>query len=420
MSKRRVVITGTGLVTPLGIGAEANRDALLRGDSGVGPITRFDASGIPVRIGGEVKGFSPKTYIPDRKVRKLLKRGFQLGEAATAIAFVGSGLEPDAVAPERLGVYTGSDQEIDRIMHYFARGVERSLDDAGRIAPDRFATDGIDAVDPLWLIKELPNAVLCYTSIKLRAMGPNNNFVTGGVASAQAIGEAFRQIRHGAADVVVACGYESPLSKEVFLDYNGLGLLSRRNLDRDGAVFSEGAGALVLEEHDRARARGATILAELVGYGTTTGTHALIAPRPDGLDVAGAIRTALDDACMAPEAIGAVNAHGSATRANDATEARGIVEALGDHGRSVPVYATKSMTGHMMAATGAAEAIFGILAMAAGTIPATRNYSKPDPECPLNVVHGEPLSEPVEAFLSLSRSLGGQNCALLFRRAPGG
>ena len=429
--KRRVAVTGVGIVTPLGIGVEANRSALLRGESGVRSITLFDTSNLPVRIGGEVEGFSAKEYVKDRKVRKLLKRGFQLGEAATALAFEQSGLDLEDLDPERFGIYTGSDQEIDRIMHYFALGVERSLDEQGRISPELFATEGMGCVDPLWLIKELPNAVLCYSSIKLRAMGPNNNFVTSGAASAQAIGEACRSIRHGSADVMLACGYESPLSKAILLDYHEMGLLSTKNgepagacrpfdRERDGTVLGEGAGALVLEELDRAKARGAAILAEVAGYGCATSSRALLEPSPDGLDMAGAIRAALADASMEPERIDAVNAHGSATRLNDPSEARGIMEALGDRGRTVPVYATKSMTGHTMAAAGAVEAAFGLLSMAEGILPPTLNYGTPDPECDLNVVHGVPMLTPVETFLSLSRSLGGQSCALLFRRATGG
>jgi len=416
MSNRRVVVTGTGLITALGTGVEKNWQAMLAGKSGVGPITRFDASGIDARIAAEVKDFVPEEWIDRREVRRM-DLFAQYAMAATDMAMKESGLpvgqgKPHGYVPEKVGVIIGS-----------GIGGLGSLEEQHKKALEK----GFDRLSPFFILQMIINMAPGLVTIKYGCKGPNWSPVSACSTSAHAIGEAVKSIRIGETDAMIAGGAEAAITPLGIGGFAAMKALSTRNddaahasrpfdKDRDGFVEGEGAGILVLEEMEHARRRGANILAEVVGYGANSDAHHVTAPAPEGEGAARCMRVALQDAGMRPEDVGYLNAHGTSTPFNDANETRAIKTVFGAHAKKMLVSSTKSMTGHMLGAAGGAEAVVAILALTRGVIPPTINYVTPDPDCDLDYVPNTPREVRVDAVMSNSFGFGGTNAVLLFKR----
>ena len=416
MSNRRVVITGTGLITALGTGVEKNWKAMLAGTSGVGPITRFDASGIDARIAAEVKDFAPEEWIDRREVRRMDLYA-QFAMAATDMAMKESGLpvgqdKSHGYVPEKVGVIIGS-----------GIGGLGSLEEQHKKALEK----GFDRLSPFFILQMIINMAPGLVTIKYGCKGPNWSPVSACSTSAHAIGEAVKSIRIGETDAMIAGGAEAAITPLGIGGFAAMKALSTRNddpahasrpfdKDRDGFVEGEGAGIVVLEELEHARRRGANILAEVVGYGANSDAHHVTAPAPEGEGAARCMRLALSDAGMRPEEVGYLNAHGTSTPFNDANETRAIKTVFGPHARKMMISSTKSMTGHMLGAAGGAEAVVAVLALTRGVIPPTINYTTPDPDCDLDYVPNTPREVRVDAVMSNSFGFGGTNAVLLFKR----
>jgi len=416
MPNRRVVITGTGLVTALGTGVEKNWKAMLAGTSGVGPITRFDASGIDARIAAEVKDFVPEEWIDRREVRRMDLYA-QYALAATEMAMKESGLpvgqdKPHGYVAEKVGVIIGS-----------GIGGLGSLEEQHKKALEK----GFDRLSPFFILQMIINMAPGLVTIKYGCKGPNWSPVSACSTSAHAIGEAVKSIRIGETDAMIAGGAEAAITPLGIGGFAAMKALSTRNddpahasrpfdKDRDGFVEGEGAGIVVLEELEHARRRGANILAEIVGYGANSDAHHVTAPAPEGEGAARCMRLALADAGMRPEDVGYLNAHGTSTPFNDANETRAIKTVFGAHARKMAISSTKSMTGHMLGAAGGAEAVVAVLALTRGVIPPTINYTTPDPDCDLDYVPNTPRELRVDAVMSNSFGFGGTNAVLLFKR----
>ena len=409
--RRRVVVTGIGPVTPVGIGLDAFWSALTGGRGGVSRIQNFDPTGLPVQIAGEIHDFEPETYM-DRKEAKRADRVAHFAVAAARLAWENAG-EPE-VDPARTAVM-------------FSTGI-------GGLASllkqhEIFLEKGPDRVSPFMVPQLMPNASAGHVAMAFGFTGPNACITTACAAGGHAVGEGSRWIRDGLADVCIAGGTEAsvlPLTLSAFAQMQALTrnpdpeTASRPfDKDRNGFVLSEGACALVLEEAERAKARGATIYAEIAGYGATADAHHITAPEPEGLGAMGAMAAALEDAGETPDAVDYINAHGTSTELNDAAETRAIRKALGDHAQRVAVSSTKSMTGHMLGAAGAVEASVISLAISRGVIPPTINYHTPDPECDLDYVPNEARAADVTFALSNSFGFGGQNAVVAARRFEG-
>jgi 3-oxoacyl-[acyl-carrier-protein] synthase II len=408
-AERTVVVTGIGPVTPVGVGREAFWDALVSGRSGVGEVTLFDASEFPVRIGGEVKDFDPADWM-DRKAARRTDRVVHLGVAAARLAWEDAG--SPQVDPQRAAVVVST-----------GVGGLRYMEQQVRILAER----GPDRISAFTVPAMMPNAASAQIAMEFGFTGPNSCITTACAAGAHGVGEAYRYIKHGMADLAVAGGTESgitPLSLAAFAQMQALS----RNTDptrasrpfdanRDGFVMAEAAGVLILEEEERARARGATVYAEVAGYGTSADAFHITQPEPQGTGAVLAMQMALGDAGEDAEAVDYINAHGTSTPLNDAAETRAIKKALGDHAYRVAVSSTKSMTGHMVGAAGAAEAAVTALAVREGMVPPTINYETPDPECDLDYVPNEARKQDVRLALSNAFGFGGQNAVLAFRRA---
>jgi 3-oxoacyl-[acyl-carrier-protein] synthase II len=402
---RRVVVTGMGAITPLGPDVAATWAAMVAGRSGVGSITSFDASGLAVRIAAEVEGFDPEAHF-GRKEARHIDRFAQLAVVAARQAVAGSGIDL-AREPERVGVVFGS-----------GLGGLASIEEGVRVMGAR----GPGRVSPFVLPMMIANMAAAQVAIDIDARGPISCTVTACAASANAIGDALELVRRGRADVVVAGGAEAGVTPIGIAGFAQMRALSERNddperasrpfdRDRDGFVVGEGAAALVLEDLDHARARGATILAEVLGVGASCDAHHITAPRPDGRGAIAAIRSAIADAGIDAGDIGYVNAHGTSTELNDRTEALAIRAVLGT---GVPVSSTKSVTGHLLGAAGAIEAIACIQALVTGLLPPTANLDDPDPDCALDHVRGEARQAAVSVAMSNSFGFGGHNVALVF------
>ncbi len=416
MPNRRVVITGTGVVTALGTGVEKNWKAMLAGTSGVGPITRFDASGIDARIAAEVKDFVPEEWIEKREVRRM-DRYAQFALAASEMAMRESGLpigpdKPGGYEPEKVGVIIGS-----------GIGGLGSLEEQHKRALEK----GFDRLSPFFILQMIINMAPGLVTIRYGAKGPNWSPVSACSTSAHAIGEAAKSIRIGETDAMIAGGAEAAITPLGIGGFAAMKALSTRNddpahasrpfdKDRDGFVQGEGAGVVVLEELEHARRRGANILAELVGYGANSDAHHVTAPAPEGEGAARCMRLALEDARLNPRDIGYLNAHGTSTPYNDANETRAIKTAFGAHAKKLMISSTKSMTGHMLGAAGGAEAVVGVLALTRGVIPPTINYTTPDPECDLDYVPNTAREVRVDAVMSNSFGFGGTNAVLILKR----
>jgi len=416
VSERRVVITGTGLISALGTGTEKNWKDMLAGKSGIGPITRFPTDGLDARIAGEVKDFSPEQFMEKKEARRM-DLFTQYAIAASEMAMRESGLpvgtdKPNGYAPEKVGVIVGS-----------GIGGIGSLEEQHKKALEK----GFDRVSPFFIIQMIINMAPGLISMRYNARGPNWSPVSACSTSAHAIGEGWKSIRLGETDAVIAGGAEAAITPLAIGGFAVMKALSTRNddpehasrpfdKDRDGFVQGEGAGIVVLEELEQAKKRGAPILAELVGYGANSDAYHVTAPSPDGEGAARCMRLALQSAGMKPEDVGYINAHGTSTPYNDATETKAIKAVFGSHARKLAVSSTKSMTGHMLGAAGAAEAVVCVLALTRNILPPTINYDTPDPDCDLDYVPNKPREVRVNAAMTNSFGFGGTNAVLLFRR----
>jgi len=411
MQQRRVVVTGVGLITPLGVGVNASWEALLEGRSGIGIIRTFDSSDLPVHIAGEVKGFDPSLYIEPKEVKKM-DRFIQFAVAASSMAIADSGISITEDNAERVGVIIGSGiGGLPAIEHYHKVYLEK----------------GYRRITPFFIPMLIINLASGQVSIKFGARGPNSAVVTACATGSHAIGDAFRVIQRGDADVMIAGGAESVITPLAIGGFAVMKALSTRNdeperasrpfdRDRDGFVMGEGAGIVVLEALESALARDARIYAEIVGYGMTSDAYHITAPAPGGEGAASCMAAALRDAGVSCEVVDYINAHGTSTKYGDELETAAIKRVFGEHAYRLCVSSTKSMTGHLLGAAGGVEAIISILSIHNNIVPPTINLDNPDPECDLDYVAHKPRRIEVDYALSNSFGFGGTNACLLFRR----
>ena len=424
---RRVVVTGMGMVTPVGRDLDSTWSALLAGKSGVGPIGLFDARTFPTRIAAEVHDFRLDEYLPDAGRWAEHSRNSKFALAAAAMAMKDSGLAESRpeINRRRFGVYLGSgegQQDFPR----FVRLVQELTRD-GRVDTSEFTRHGIKELHPIREAEQEPGTPSGHLASVFGARGPNANCLTACAASSQAIGEAFELIRRGSADVILSGGTHSMIHPFGVTGFILLTALSTRNdeptrasrpfdRDRDGFILGEGAGMLVLEELEHARARGARIHGEVVGYGSTADAFRITDSHDEGRGAIACIKEALACAGLDPADIDYINAHGTSTAVNDSIETLAIKRAFGEQAYKVPISSTKSMMGHLIAAAGSVEAIVCLLAIRDGVLPPTINLDNPDPECDLDYVPHEPREQPVDVALSNSFGFGGQNITLILRR----
>ena len=407
---RRVVVTGQGLVTPLGVGVEQTWKALCNGQSGIGRITRFDPAGYPSQIAGEVKGFDPAQFIEKKDIKKM-DTFIQYAVGASRMAADDAGLKVTKDDADRVGVYIGAGiGGLPAIEHY-----HKVLQEKG---PDR--------VSPFFIPMVIINLASGQVAIRLGARGPNSCAVTACATGNHCIGDALRIIQRGEADAMLAGGTESCISPLAVAGFSAARALSTRNddpahasrpfdRDRDGFVLGEGAGVLVLEEFERARRRGARIYCEVVGYAMTSDAFHITAPPDDGEGAIRCMELAIRDAGISKDDIGYINAHATSTFA-DKVETEAIKRVFGERAYRIPVSSTKSMTGHLLGAAGGVEAAFCVLAIHDGLVPPTTNLEHPDPECDLDYVPGQARSATVKVAMSNSFGFGGVNACLLFKR----
>jgi 3-oxoacyl-[acyl-carrier-protein] synthase II len=408
--KKRVVITGMGIVSPLGIGIEENWQALCQGKSGIGPITRFDTTEYPAKIAGEVKNFNPEEYV-DKKDLKKMDIFIQYALAAGSMAIKQSGLIINESNADRVGVLVGSGLGgLQTIEKYHTMLLQ----------------SGPKKISPFFVPMLIVNLAPGQISIYFGCRGPNSSVVTACATGNHSIGEAFRIIQRGDADAMIAGGVESTITPLAVAGFCALKALSTRNdepekasrpfeKNRDGFVMAEGAGILVLESLECALRRGAPIFAEIIGFGCNADAYHITAPSPNGEGAARCMQIALDDAEIKPEDVDYVNAHGTSTPMNDLSETIAMKTVFGEHVKQLPVSSTKSMTGHMLGAAGGAEAIFSILTITHGIIPPTINYDEPDPECDLDYVPNVARKQDVRIAMSNSFGFGGTNATLIFK-----
>lgn len=408
--KRRVVVTGLGPVTPLGIGLSEFWQGLVDGRSGVGEITLMDTSDYPVHIAAEVKEFQPDKFL-DRKEARHMDRFTQFAVVAAQLALEGSGLDLEQVDPERAGVLVGAG--IGGIQTLFEQ--TKALLERG---PGR--------VSPFLVPMMIPDMAAGQISIRFGFKGPNQAAVSACASANHAIGDAFKWIQYGKCDLMVTGGAEAAISPPALAGFSAAHALSARNdeperasrpfdRERDGFVMGEGAGILILESLDHAIQRGATIYAEVVGYGSTGDAYNVVAPEPNGDGAFRAMRMALEDAGLTPDAVDYINAHGTSTPAGDIAETLAIKRLLGEASKAC-VSSTKSMTGHLLGAAGGIEAIAAVMALKEGIVPPTINLEYPDPQCDLDYVPGKARRGDFRVALSNSFGFGGHNAVLAFRR----
>ncbi|HEY0881088.1 MAG TPA: beta-ketoacyl-ACP synthase II [Archangium sp.] len=417
-STRRVVITGTGLVSALGTGTEKNWQALLAGTSGIARISKFDPKKLKVNIAGEVKDFKPTDFLDHREARRM-DPFCQFALAGADMAMKESqmpiGLEkPNGYDPERVGVIVGSG--IGGLLSFeesFGTGNEK----------------GFDRLSPFFILKMISNMAPGRISMRYNCKGANWGPVSACSTSAHAIGEAFRQIKWGELDAAIAGGAEAAITPMGIGGFEAMKALSERtddpatasrpfDKDRDGFVMGEGAGIICIEEYEFAKRRGAKIIAEIVGYAANSDAHHETAPAPEHEGAQRCMRAALKSAGLTTADIGYINAHGTSTPFNDLHETKAIKRVFGDHAKKVAVSSTKSMTGHMLGAAGGVEAIITALALQRGVLPPTINLQNPDPECDLDYVANKAREVRVHAAMSNSFGFGGTNAVLVMQRAP--
>ena len=408
---QRVVVTGLGAITPIGNDVSSYWEGLSTARNGVAGITLFDASRHACRFAAEVKDFDPSGWL-EPKESKRWDRFCQFGVIAAKQAVARAGLTIDESNQHRVGTAIGS-----------GVGGLLMMETQAHVLKDR----GPDRVSPFCVPMMIPNMATGLTAIALGAKGPSSAVATACAAGSNAIGDAYRLIQLGLADVMVAGGAESAITPLGVAGFASAKALSFRNDDpttasrpfdaeRNGFVIGEGAGVIVLESLEHAQARGAQILAEVVGYGMTCDAHHITSPTPGGGGGAEAMRLALKDARLEPEAVDYVNAHGTSTQANDSNETSAIKSALGDWAYQIPVSSTKSMTGHLLGGSGGIEAVAAVLAIEHNLVPPTINYQNPDPACDLDVVPNQAREHTVNVVLSNSFGFGGHNVCLAFRR----
>ena len=408
---RRAVITGMGAITPLGLNVDDFWQGLIAGKSGIDWITVVDTDGYPAKVSGEVRGFDPEQYM-DRKEARRMARFSQLAVAAAQQAFDSAGLQVGDMDPERLGVLLGS-----------GYGGLPNTDEAVRTIIKK----GGMRMDPFFMLKTLPNMAASHVSIRFQAKGHSSTITTACAASTQAMGEALALIRAGTADVMLTGGSEAGMCELGLASFSVMKVLSTRGGDptkasrpfdaeRDGFVSAEGAAVFVLESLEHAQARGATILAELIGFAASADAYHMVAPCADGEGAARCMRWAMEDAGIKPEEVDYINAHGTSTTMNDASETAAIKTALGEHAYKVPISSTKSMIGHTLGASGALESVACVRTLQEGMIHPTINYEHPDPDCDLDYVPNQARQADVRVILKNSFGFGGQNACLVFRR----
>jgi 3-oxoacyl-[acyl-carrier-protein] synthase II len=412
--KRRVVVTGLGMVTPLGVGTEASWQALCRGKSGVGPVSRFDASQFRTRIAGEVKGFNPHDFI-DRKLARRGDRFIHFALAAARMALEDSGLKITSANDERVGVSVGTAmggiESIERNHELLIKGARQKI-------------------SPFFVPSFLCNMATGQVAIEFGAKGANMCTVTACASGTHAIGDAAIVIQRGEVDAMIAGGTEAAIRPLVFAGLDPLKVMSARNdepekasrpfdKERDGFVIGEGAGMVILEELESAQERGAKIYGEVLGYGLNSDAYHITAPDPEGKGAASCMRLALKDAGISPGQVDYINAHGTSTVLNDLSETRAIKSVFGELSHKIPVSANKSMMGHMWAGAGVVEAIASLLTIRDGIIPPTINYETPDPECDLDYVPNKARMAKVRIVLSNSFGFGSTNgCLILGKFSP--
>ncbi|MFH1146379.1 MAG: beta-ketoacyl-ACP synthase II [Pseudomonadota bacterium] len=409
--RRRVVVTGIGMISPLGIGVEASWQAACAGKSGIGEITRFDATDYPTRIAGEVKGFNAEDFIAKKQVKRM-DIFIHYALAAAKMAMEDARLIIDEKNATRVGVITGS-----------------GLGGLGTI--EQYHTvllnHGPRRVTPFFIPMVIPNMACGHISITYGAQGPNISTTTACAAGSHAIGEAFRKVAYGLADAMICGGVESVVTPLTVASFGSMKALSTRNedperasrpfeKDRDGFIIGEGSGILIIEELQTALDRGAKIYAEITGYGCNSDAYHMTAPGPDGEGAARCMQMALDDAGVSYKDIDYINAHGTSTPLNDLSETRAIKTVFRERSRVIPVSSTKSMTGHLLGGGGGVEAIFSILSIVDGIAPPTINYVTPDPECDLDYVPNEARRLEIKTAMSNSFGFGGTNAVLIFKR----
>ena len=406
----KVVITGMGTINPLGLSVEETWQNALAGKSGIGPITLFDASDYLVNLAGEVKGFNPCQYMPEKEARRR-DRHQQMASAASQEAIRQAGLEVIEAQRSRVGVIVSS-----------AIGGLKAVADNIEI----LLTKGPRRISPFLIPMLMANGAAGLIAIDNHFQGPSFSIVSACASGADAIGMARMMINSGLIDVAITGGSDTTVTEIAVAAFDRLGALSRRDrdygkapqpfdLNRDGFVIGEGAGILVLEKESWAIDRGANILAELAGYGSSADAYHITAPSEDGIGGANAVRIALADAELNAEDIGYISAHGTATQLNDVSETRAIKAAYGSHAYKVPISSTKSMTGHIMGATGALEAIFCALAVRNNVLPPTINYETPDPECDLDYIPNEARQASITSAASNAFGFGGHNAVLVVK-----
>ncbi len=428
---RRVVVTGLGVVAPNGVGKDNFWSACINGRSGIGPVQSFDASEHPVKIAGEVSDFDPSPFIPSsqRKSLKIMGRAMRFAVGAAGLAVQDSGLNLEKENPERIGVVMGTGLvpvDLPEIMPCLVE----ACDENGQLQIPELGKTGGQELFPLWILKYLPNMVAAHISMALGAQGPNSTITTACSAGTQAVGEAFRLISRGDADIMLSGGADSRIDPFMLLAYTALGALSRGNRPpaevsrpfdgaRDGFVLGEGSGVLVLEDLERAKKRGATIYAEVLGMGSSFDAFAVTKPHPEARGASLAIREALREAKLDAKDIDYINAHGTSTRLNDLMETQAVKNVFKGDAKAIPLSSIKSMVGHLIGAAGAVEAITMAMTLQRGVLPPTINHTTPDPECDLDYVPNNAREIPVKTAVSTSFGFGGQNAALVMRRLNG-
>lgn len=403
-----------GAITPLGIGLEAYWDGLIHGRSGVGPVTDFDCSAIATRIAAQVKGFSPDDYL-DRKESKRMDRFVQFAVSAAQMAVRDAALPITDANRARVGVFIGS-----------GIGGIATLEEQHT----KLMEGGMGRVSPFFVPMMIANMGTGQAAKILGAQGPSETAVTACATSANSLGDAYECIKRGDADAIIAGGSEAAITPISMAGFSNMRAMSRRNDDperasrpfdegRDGFLLGEGSGILILEELETARARGARIYAEIIGYGMSNDAYDLVAPAPDGAGAARAMTAALKSAGIAPQAIGYINAHGTSTPAGDVQEVRAIKHVFGGYAHTLAVSSTKSMTGHLLGAAGAVEAIATALALHHGLLPPTINLENPSQECDLDFVPNHAREQQADIALSNSFGFGGHNATLVLKRWTG-
>ncbi len=408
---RRVVVTGVGIVSPLGIGVEKNWTAITSGQSGLGLITRFDAADFSSQIAGEVKDFNAELYINKKEIKKM-DLFIQYGLAAATMALSDSGLEITDANAERVGVLVGSGLGgLPAIEKYHKVMLER----------------GYKKISPFFIPMLIINLAPGHISMKFGAKGPTLSSVSACATGTHSIGDAYHMIARGDADAMFAGGTESTITPLGVGGFNVMKALSTRNDDpqaasrpfeknRDGFIMAEGAGILILEEYEAAKARGAEIYCEVAGYGMSGDAYHLTQPAPGGEGAARCMKMALNNAGLNPEDVDYINAHGTSTHFNDLYETMAIKTVLGEHAKKVMISSTKSMTGHGLGAAGGIEAAYLALVLQRGVVPPTINYDEPDPDCDLDYVPNEAREAACQVALSNSFGFGGTNATLAFRK----